>query len=142
MTPISEGNRRDGKRIAAWIALVGRQTVASTMVKFGLPLHYTQRCMRAAKLDGLLSNLRCDQQVYWMLPADVPAIRAQQRKAASAYGLARYQRLRAAGVIDHKGALLDPEHWPVVQRTVSAIEAEPLKTRSPASVFHLGAMAC
>ena len=137
MTQISEGNRRDGKRIAAWIALVGRQTVASTMVKFGLPLHYTQRCMRAAKLDGLLSNLRCDQQVYWMLPADVPAIRAQQRKAASAYGLARYQRLRAAGVIDHKGALLDPEHWPVVQRIIPASEAPRITTRAANSVFAL-----
>ena len=141
MSQISNDNRRDGARIAEWIALVGRQPIAAVMSHFEMPQHYTQRCMRAALLDGLLSKVRIGHTFMWCAPGDVPAIRSEQQKGRSAYGLARYQRLRAAGVIDHKGALLDPEHWPVVQRIVPAAGAAPLTTRAPASVFHLGAMA-
>lgn len=141
MSQISNDNRRDGARIAEWIALVGRQPVAAVMTHFDMPQHYTQRCMRAALMDGRLAKIRIGHTFMWCAPADVPAIRREQQKARSAYGLARYQRLRAAGVIDHKGALLDPEHWPVVQRIVPAISARPIFTLAPNSVFALGARA-
>lgn len=141
MTKINDEKRRDGARIAEWIAIVGRQPVAAVMVHFDMPQHYAQRCLRAALLDGRLAKVRIGHTFMWCRPADIPAIREEQRKSRSAYGLARYQRLRAAGVIDHKGAVLDPVHWPVVQRTVPALGAKPVMTRAPASVFHLGAMA-
>lgn len=141
MSQISNDNRRDGARIAEWIAIVGRQPVAAVMVHFEMPQHYAQRCMRAALLDGRLAKIRIGHTFMWCAPADVPAIRKEQRKSRSAYGLARYQRLRAAGVIDHKGALLDAEHWPVVQRVVPAAGARPIATRAPNSVFALGAAA-
>ena len=136
----TEIHRIDGVRVAEWIAAVGRQQVGAVMVRFDMPHAYAQRCMRAALLDGRLAKVRIGRVFMWCSPADVPAIRAEQRKGRTAYGTARYQRLRAAGVIDHKGALLDAEHWPVVQRTVPAAEAKPVMTRAPASVFHLGAM--
>ena len=144
MSRISEDNRRDGARVAEWIAVVGRQPATAVAVHFGFPLFYAQKCLRAALLDGRLAKVRIGPTFLWMQPIDEPKFRAEQRKTRnktrSAYGLARYQRLRSAGVIDHKGAMLDPEHWPVVQRTVPAIGAKPVMTRAPASVFHLGAM--
>lgn len=140
MSQISNDNRRDGARIAEWIALVGRQQVGAVMAHFEMPQAYAQRCMRAALLDGLLSKARIGRAFMWATPGDIDAIRFEQRKARTAYGTDRYRRLRAAGVIDHKGSMLDPEHWPVVQRVVPAAGAKPLATRAPASVFHLGAM--
>ena len=146
MSQINDCHRTDGARIAEWIASVGRQPSSAVLAHFGMQPHYTTRCLRAALLDGRIVKVRCGKIFLWMLPADEATLRAEQRKSRSqsrnAYSLGLYHSRRAAGVIDSSGHLLDPEHWPVVQRSVPALGAAPIATRAPASVFHLGALAC
>ena len=76
--------------------------------------------------------------VYPHLPARMhgPAARDPDPKPRAAVQSTE-RRWSAAGVIDHKGALLDPEHWPVVQRIIPASEAPRITTRAANSVFAL-----
>ena len=144
MTRLSAEHYRGGALIASWIAVTGGQPSAAVMAHFGMAEHTASRCLRAALADKLLAKVRYGQSLLWVLPADEKRLRDEQvkgRSARSAYSLALYHRRRAAGIIDSKGRVTDPEHWPVVQRIVPAAGARPIVTRAPNSVFALGAAA-
>lgn len=140
----NRGISKSQQKVVDLIRRAGMLTSAEIAEKMGWGQCPTSNHLSKARRAGVICKTRKGVEFLWHLPGEASVAKeiADKRSADIADARRRRKRERAKAANDAKRAALERdadqwvEAWPV-RRCIRAIDAPPIRTSAPASVFDL-----